>query len=546
MHDHRFGVLPHRLGRLLPRLAVLVVISILLASGSGAPEPALTSFRTIDGTDNNLTNTTWGATNTELLRLAAQAYGDGISTPAGATRLSAREISNIVMTHPGGSVQNPVRASDWVWQWGQFVDHDIDLTPGASPAEPFDIPVPLGDPFFDPFSTGTEVIGFSRSTFDPLSSSPFRQQLNLITSYIDASNVYGSDLTRANELRTLDGTGMLKLSTGNLLIFNTAGLPNAPDNSATYFLSGDVRANEQLGLTATHTLFTREHNAWAARLHTLFPALNGDQIYENARAFVGAEIQVITYNEFIPALMGNGALPAYTGYNSSTDPSIANEFSTSLYRVGHTMLSPTLLRLDANLNPISAGNIPLQNAFFNPSEIVNNGGIEPLLRGLARQIHERIDGKLVDDVRNFLFGPPGAGGFDLASLNIQRGRDHGLPDYNTVRAAYGLAPKASFADISSDPNVQAALAAAYASVDDIDSWVGGLSEDRVPGSQCGELVQKVLVDQFTRLRDGDRFFYKNYFPTNLQLTVETQNLSKVIKRNTPIGSELQNNVFKVP
>ena len=114
-------------------------------------------------------------------------------------------------------------------------------------------------------------------------------------------------------------------------------------------------------------------------------------------------------------------------------------FSTAIYRFGHSMLTPELLRLDNDGNVIEAGNLSLRDAFFAPDEIVSNG-IDSLLLGGASQLAQEIDTQVVDDVRNFLFGPPGAGGFDLASLNIQRGRDHGLPDYNQARVDMGLEP----------------------------------------------------------------------------------------------------------
>jgi hypothetical protein len=149
-------------------------------------------------------------------------------------------------------------------------------------------------------------------------------------------------------------------------------------------------------------------------------------------------------------------------------------------------------------------------------------------------------------VRNFLFGPPGAGGFDLAFLNIQRGRDHGLPRYNQARVDYGLAPKSTFADISSDLVLQARLAAAYPSPDDLDLWVGALAEDHVNGGLVGELVFTILKDQFTRLRDGDRIWYQSYLPRALVRKLENQTLARIIRRNTPIAGELQPDVFLVP
>jgi hypothetical protein len=149
-------------------------------------------------------------------------------------------------------------------------------------------------------------------------------------------------------------------------------------------------------------------------------------------------------------------------------------------------------------------------------------------------------------VRNFLFGPPGSGGFDLATLNIQRGRDHGLPGYNEVREAFGLTPAATFADINPDADIQAALAAAYATPDDVDVWVGGLSEPHRSGAVVGETFFEILKDQFERARDGDRFWYQSYLPQAFVFLVEESTLSRIIRRNTRIGRELQADVFRVP
>ncbi len=489
----------------------------------------------------------------QLLRIAPADYDDGASTLAGQSRLSAREISNIVVAQPG-PVFSQKNASDLVWQWGQFVDHDVDLTEGHNPVEPAPISVPFGDPAFDPFFTGTQIIPLNRSIYDPTTgtgpSNP-RQQVNEISGPIDGTNVYGQDPARTLALRTLDGSGRLKTSAGNLLPFNVDGLPNAaPSGSdpADFFVAGDVRSNEQLALTAMHTLWVREHNLIADTTRFLFPWLSGDQIFEIARRAVITELQVITFNEFLPVLLGGGSIAPYAGYDPSVNPGIATEFSTALFRLGHTMLSPTILRLEADGTPIPEGPLSLRDAFFTPDTLITEGGIDPILKGLSSQVMQRIDNMVIDDLRNFLFGPPGAGGLDLASLNIQRGRDHGLPDYNTARIHYGLAPVLSFADISSDPEVQTRLAAAYSSVDDIDLWIGAISEDPVgPGSLVGETLFTGLKEQFERLRDGDPNWYQNVLPYLAQLVAETQTLEKVIARNTTLRrSDLQNNVFIVP
>jgi peroxidase len=497
-------------------------------------------FRSIDGSGNNPIDPTRGAANTPLLRTTTNAYVDGSGEPPGGDQRGARDISNLVVAQDG-LIPNAQRVTDFLWQWGQFIDHDMDLTPSIDPAEPFNIPVPPGDPYFDPNNTGTQVIELNRSLYEMING--VREQVNIDTAYIDASQVYGSDEARAHELRRLDGSGKLKTSLGNLLPYNVDGFPNLPDAEAIYFLAGDLRSNEQLGLTAMHTLFMREHNFWADVFHLAEPWLDDDGIYLRARAIVGAEIQIITYRDFLPLLLGNNPLAPYRGYRPEVNASIANAFSGAAYRVGHTLLSPQLLRLDSHNHSI--GNISLADAFFNPTQI-SSVGIEPYLRGLAKQRPQEVDAYVVDPVRNFLFGQPGHGGFDLAALNIQRGRDHGLPRYNQVRMDYGLPPYATFADMNPDPVIQARLAAAYASPDDVDIWLGALAEKHKAGMMVSETTYTILKDQFERLRDGDRFWYQIYLPRPLVAMLEHQPPSDIIRRNATIGHELQRDVFRLP
>lgn len=558
------------------------LMTIILVVACSAISHAI-EFRTIDGTGNNVANPTYGSADSELVRLLDNAYDDGFDTPRGglhsSTLASARHISNLVAAQPA-SVPNFLGASDWLWQWGQFIDHDLDFTPGTD-AEAFHVSVPkFGDPDFNPGQLDNIIIPFTRSL--PVGGTGTavnnpREQRNEITSYLDASMIYGSDSLRAFTLRDDANMALLETSiatNGEVLpMKNTGGLPN--DNggsiqSGQFFLSGDVRANEQIGLTAAHSLFVREHNRLAtelsSRLNAGEPALvtklqaavndtgNGvnsedDFLYEAARKIVGAQVQKITYEEFLPLLIGND-LGAYSGYDSSVDASISNEFATAAYRVGHTMLSSSLQRP-------GIGAIALKDAFFNPNEVEQNG-VDAVLHGLAMQQAQEIDNMVIDGVRNFLFGPPGAGGLDLASLNIQRGRDHGLPGYvETYNELFGTAndpmPITSFIDLGSaglglfEDSVVALLEQAYTSVDEIDLWIGGISE--LPddhGGLLGPTFTFFIADQFGRTRDGDRFFYADAeLDAHLQVLdpeFESTLLSDIILRNTTIAA-IQDNVF---
>ncbi len=539
------------------------VIALMISAGAaqGAGDPY--EWRTINGTGNNVSGAgrwDWGSTEIQLKRSMPAAYADGW-TPSGADRPNPRTISNTIFnqTH---SIQNSRGLTDMVWQWGQFVDHDMDLSPADS-GEFFNINVPSGDPVFP---DGT-VFPLQRTRFDPSTgtdaSNP-RQQINEITSWIDASNVYGSTTGRASWLRSTDPAkkGQLRITahaTGDLMPYNDGSQHNEGGPGTNLFVAGDTRANEQVGLISMHTLFVREHNRWAEAFSSAQPQLSSDEVYDRARRVVGAQMQTVTYNEFLPALLGSEMGSYSGGYDPNVDGSIKNEFASAFFRVGHTMLSPEIKRLDAGGDPIPEGNLSLSDAFFRPDRIASEGGIDPILRGLASQVMQEIDAKVIGDVRNLLFGAPGAGGSDLVSLNIQRGRDHGLCDYNTARVEMGFAPVTSFDQITSDTALASALRDAYGqtggqdNVHLVDMWVGALSEDKLPGSSLGPMLAEGLRGQFEALRTGDRFYYEHdadlaSILAEVGFTIadlEGRLLSDIIMDNTGITG-LRDNVFLIP
>ena len=512
--------------------------------------------RTYDGTNNNTSNTTWGATFIQLQRLADSDYPDGISIPAGLTRTNPRLVSTRAMEQEDGvSVPTAGDNSDFLWLWGQFIAHDISLTDGG--AESSDINVISGDETFDPDSTGAAVLLFNRAFFDPATSldpDPDvqddeipREQLNEMTSWLDGSVIYGNSAARAEALRDTGNRALLATSAGNLLPINISGLTNAigyeADGSG-LFVAGDYRSNEHLGLAVLHTLFMREHNRLASDIQTANPGLSDDEVFERARRLVVAKLQIITYEEFLPALLGTSAIPAWTAYDDTIDPSAYNAFTTAVMPFVHSMQSEQFLRLDAAGAVIAAGNVELKDTYFAaPTFLTDATSIEPVLRGLAAQKHQKLDLQLVDDLRNAYLAAPADGGLDLAALIIQSGRDHGLPDYNDMREALSLTRATTFADVTSDADISTALTAGYGNPNVVDLWVGGMAEDPVTGSQLGELFQTIMVRQFTELRDGDRFWWENDLTTAEQTEVQGTVLADIIRANTGISTEIQNNVF---
>lgn len=554
-------------------------------------------FRSLDGSGNNVDNGDWGTANTKLLRLTTVEYGEGpdaavvrdsdgniadvVFSPlasridSNGQTINPRTVSNIVFQQDE-SIINDRGLTSFTFQWGQFLDHDLGLTEDFSP---------VGS-FTETFAG--EEISFEADVRVPMLRSRFEvddegiaQQINQITSYIDASNVYGSDTEKGDGLRaryagfllTSDGEAAATDpnrtdGAGNFLPFNTMGLDNAsppftgtgePITPDQLFIAGDVRANEQPGLTSLQTLFVLEHNYQARRIadelnlreQDLSDPEIDEYIYQRARAIVGAEMQSITFNEFIPALLGPDQLESYRGYQADVNAGIANIFSAALYRVGHTMLPNELLLLNDDGTPVrdfealgatvENGEIDLGEAFFNPA-LITTVGIEPFLKGLAQQQIQEVDNFIVEGVRSILFDPPAA--VDLGATNLQRGRDHGLADYNQVREDFALSRVDGFGEITSNADVAAALALAYdGDFNNIDVFAGAISEDRIPGGSVGELLQTVLLDQFSRSRDGDRFYFENVFYGRELEEIKNTRLSDIIRRNTTL-QDVQDEVFR--
>jgi hypothetical protein len=536
------------------RLRAAAVVAVFLG---GAVVASAGEYRPIDGYGNNPFRPEWGTAEIHLLRESGPYYADRISEPTGGNRPNPRNVSNALFAQTD-STPNP-NLSDFMWTWGQFLDHDFSLTEGGD--EPLPIAVPVGDPVFDPDFTGAAIIPFTRAVFDPDtgdSSANPRQQINQITAFIDGSNVYGSDEARAAWLREGVG-GRLKVTpsaVGDLLPYNdgsqpNAGSPEVPDLSTELFVAGDIRANEQPTLCVMHTLFVREHNYQAARIaleRHLDPVADDEEIYQEARRIVVAEIQAITYNEFLPALLGRNALRRYRGYRPWVNPGIGAVFSTAAYRLGHTLLSPQIQRLEADGTSIADGPLALRDAFFDSTpEQLEIYGLEPFLRGVASQHTQELDAKVIDDVRDFLFETPVPGfrGLDLVSLNLQRGRDMGLPDFNRVRRDFRMHRIRRFRQLTRDRAARAALRALYGDPDDLDPFVGFLLEDDMPGRIVGRTLFNVLVDQFERSRDGDRFWYEATLSRREVRYVERSTLAEIIRRNTDIDGEIQDNVFVI-
>ncbi|SMF43697.1 peroxidase family protein [Pseudobacteriovorax antillogorgiicola] len=507
-------------------------------------------FRSIDGYGNNRNNPFFGSAGNEgqetlLLKsffsLRASQDNDDFSDLR-----SPRDISNIVARQ--ATAQGREQVSDLFWLWGQFLDHDITLVP-QDPTQSMPIEVPRGDSFFDPKNRGGVTISFNRSAI--VRDQGGKRQFNRLTAFIDGSQVYGSDSERAELLRDQNDSARLAVSANDLLPI-IDGIENDDGGSGRpgFYAAGDVRANEHIGLSAMHNIFVREHNNVVEVIRGFHPQLADDDVYEFARLIVGGIVQKITYDEFLPLLLGRPLFP-YQGYNSNINPNIEDVFASAAFRFGHSMLSSDLKVANIVNGQLRTQDLKLRNAFFNPT-LYRELGPEKILLGFSMNRSQKIDTAIVEDVRSFLFGPPPSAGSDLAALNIQRGRDHLLPTYNEMRQELGYNKKSRFLKrhsrdqqgITSNSEIAANLEEAYGHPDRVELWVGGLSEDKLGGSRLGETFTSILTDQFIRLRDGDRFWYENVFKDGFwREYIERSTLADVLQRNSDLGNYFDNTVF---
>src|SRR5438093_3668171 len=478
-------------------LTATITISLALTSAPASASGLSLVLRTLDGSQNNLTHPSWGQAGTQYLRVGHANYADGISAMVSGP--SPRYVSNRVFNDRGQNIFSEGGVTNWGWVWGQFLDHDIGLrdeTSTGSAALPFN----AGDPL-ESFRNDFGAISFSRTPAAPGTgvATP-RQQINTISSYIDASNVYGTTKDRLLWLRAgplspgaMPGAALMLTTDGYLPRRSARGddasappmdlmgaLLATPDRAV---VAGDVRANENSALTMMHTLFAREHNRIVAALPNW---LSAEEKFQIARRVVGAEVQRITYTEFLPAL--GVRLAPYHGYDPRENAGLAS----------------------------CGGPVVLPECF----SVVS----------------------------------------DLGAIDIQRARDHGMPRYNDMRRAYGLAPKGSFTAITGEATQQfptdplitgnpiddpeildftllldadghvvtpgtpealdavvvgvrrttlaARLKAIYGDVNSVDAFVGMMSEKHLKGAEFGELELAIWKKQFEALRDGDRFFYQ--------------------------------------
>lgn len=411
------------------------------------------------------------------------------------------------------SYSDAPRVSNLFWVWGQFLAHSIALSEEDAnrPAVPIGNGIPPGQP-----------------TREIVDAYGVAQQLNSLSPYLDASAVYGSAKEDAWRLRLRDGSGRLRTSAGN------AGEELLPLNAGGEFEAGDVRARENTLLSAMHALWVREHNWWCARLHEEHKSWRGDRLYNTARHLVAGEIQSITYNEWLPLLIGtkklDGSLKSCYHHTYAT---VRNEFATAAFRFGHSLVTDRLEARDPETGERRhAEELSLLDSFFQHSatgSLVQHGA-DAYLLGASRQRAEPLDGATVEPLR----------AISLTARNIARGRQHGLPSFQQLHNLYGARPYKSHHQLTDSPQIYSMLCEVYGDWSSpVDLWVGVVTERKRYNALLGEVGARLMSEQFELLRESDPYYYMwdravEYYRPELH----SVRLSAVLLRNTRISKSL--------
>ncbi|XP_046564387.1 peroxidasin-like [Haliotis rubra] len=474
-----------------------------------------------------------------------------------------------------------------VMQWAQFLDHDFTSTAverGADGAtiicceddvpegipvsslnltdrrQCFPIPVPGGDRRFN-----RSCLNFVRSVQIANADCNLApgEQLNQLTAFVDASQVYGSTPEEQDELRSYM-KGLLRTS-----FMRPELLPRNPVlDCITFtgpnfcFLAGDERVDEHMSLASMHTIWLREHNRVARKLARINPHWGDERLFQEARRIVGAydaahHFRRLPFSRPLPQASFKFGLRPSTGpvniYNANVDASIHNAFATAAYRFGHSMIRSFFSRPNRRFK--GGEDLQLRDSFGNTSIILSTDGdaINQLTRGLVVDRANSVDRHITPELTDFLFPDDEGDSMDLMSLNIQRGRDHGLPGYNDWRRWCGLPEAENFSTglgglVDHPEDAAASLRALYRTPDDIDLFSGGVSERPLNGGLLGNTFSCIVGSQFELLKIGDRFWYETddavvgFTPEQLA-EIRKTSLSRVVCDNTDTVI-IQPNAFK--
>ncbi|GAA6221496.1 dual oxidase 1 [Lates japonicus] len=526
-----------------------------------------------DGWYNSLGYPRRGAVGSHLVRLVPAHYWDGVYQPVQEPLLpNPRRLSNLLTQGPSGlpSTRNQTVLSLF---FGYHVAFEIfDSRAPGCPPEFMNIPVPKGDPIFDPTATGGVLLPFQRGPWDKESgqspSNP-RTQVNLVTAWIDGSSIYGPSTSWADSLRSFSG-GLLTSSSewnmpkeggGRNLMWSAADPSTGERGPHGLYELGNAWANENMFTAAEGIIWFRYHNYVASKLHEEHPGWSDEKLFQNARKTVVATFQSIALYEWLPGFLKDKKLPPYPGYQKFVDPGISPEFQAAAVRFGITMAPPGVymrnrtchFRKITNIDGSSSPAMRLCNSFWKRQRlnVKTSQDIDDLLMGMASQIAEREDNIVVEDLRDYMYGPLRFTRTDLVAITIQRGRDFGLRSYTEVRKALDLPPVKTFEDINPElnninPQLLHDVAELYnRDISKLELFPGGLLES-LDGP--GPVFSAIILDQFERIRNGDRFWFENkqngLFTDEEIQTIRNMTFHDILVAvTTAEANDIQTNVF---
>nr|XP_021551450.1 dual oxidase 2 [Neomonachus schauinslandi] len=514
--------------------AVVLLGALLTASldpaGGQDSLPLSWEVQRYDGWFNNLRHHERGAAGFRLQRLVPANYADGVYQALGEPLLpNPRLLSDAAMRGTAGQPSHSNRTVLGVF-FGYHVLSDLVSveTPGC-PAEFLNIHIPPGDPVFDPDRRGDVVLPFQRSRWDPetgQSPSNPRDLTNEVTGWLDGSAIYGSSHSWSDALRSFSGGQLAsgpdpafpRNAQSPLLMWTAPDPATGQRGPGGLYAFGAERGNRDPFLQALGLLWFRYHNLCAQRLAREHPQWGDEELFQHARKRVIATYQNIVLYEWLPSFLQKTP-PKYAGYSPFLDPSISPEFLVASEQFFSTMVPPGVYMRNASCQfqmvPYEGfGSSPAlrvcnsywrrENANLNSAQAVDQ-----LLLGMASQIAELEDRIVVEDLRDYWPGPGKFSRTDYVASSIQRGRDMGLPSYTQALMALGLDTPRNWSHINPhvDPQVLEATAALYnQDLSRLELLPGGLLESH---GDPGPLFSTIVLNQFVRLRDGDRYWFEN-------------------------------------
>lgn len=571
----------------------------VVAAGDLVDPSDARGIRLLSGEGNNIANPTWAMAGGQFERLVEASYKDGVGVPNDGP--NPRDISNAVLNQSTSSNPNLIGANagnldrdlpnafggnELFAAFGQYYDHGMDfLVKGGS-----NIDGTAAGSITGIGNAGFGGLSITRGSVAPGTgiNGVAREQINATSPFIDQNQTYGSSEAILEFLLERDASGrttakLLEAPGGGLpmlkdlianwnkgvaaglvpafdyawvfnfrgtgepllidfnpaLVTNANGSPNLNASLDLHFVAGDGRVNENFGLTAVHTIWALNHNYWVDYIRDYFAKKGGypagvseKDVFNMAKIVNEAEYQRAVFDEFVELMVGSD-VHTFRDYNPNINATITHEFAAAAYRLGHSMLNNYLT---VQKDDGSTVELPLFTAFLRPDTFDANGGAKGLVGGMVTSLHQEIDAQMVTTMRNNLVGRP----LDLAAFNIARGRDLGLPTLNEMREMAGLSVYRTWEEFAANlrfPSDVEKFKSVYATVNDVELWVGGLAEK--PKSANGLGQDTVLGETFTyvfsvqqiALQDGDRFYYKHrLFETNMRQELQSQDFSNIIER----------------